>query len=263
MIDAAEGGGRAAARAHDPRAVERQHRHLAGDASAACAATRARSCCPSRPRPSARTAAAVRRRDRLLAGRARLERRGRAGPRAGRGRPLALHAVPVRATRRTRGAHYRTHGREILRDCPEVDVVRRRSRHGRHADGLRPALREANPDVQIVAAEPLAGRRRDGPALARGRLHARDPRPLAARPQAARLERRAVRGLRALAREEGIFAGVSSGGVLHVALRVAARARRPANIVMVFADGGWKYLSAGLWDARDRAAGAHGARLWW
>jgi len=60
-----------------------------------------------------------------------------------------------------------------------------------------------------------------------------------------------VRGLRALAREEGLFAGVSSGGVLHAAMRVARDLDGPANIVMVLADGGWKYLSAGLWDTPE------------
>jgi cysteine synthase B len=67
-----------------------------------------------------------------------------------------------------------------------------------------------------------------------------------------------------LAREEGIFAGVSAGGVLHVAMRVAAELEAPANIVMLFADGGWKYLSAGLWD-RDEGtlADEMGSRIWW
>jgi [CysO sulfur-carrier protein]-thiocarboxylate-dependent cysteine synthase len=74
----------------------------------------------------------------------------------------------------------------------------------------------------------------------------------------------AVRGLRLLAREEGIFAGVSAGGVAHVAMRVAAELEAPANIVMLFADGGWKYLSAGLWDRdEDELAGGMEAKVWW
>jgi cysteine synthase B len=52
---------------------------------------------------------------------------------------------------------------------------------------------------------------------------------------------------------EGIFAGVSSGGALYCALRIAERLDR-GNIVVLFADGGWKYLSTGLWDASSPEA---------
>jgi cysteine synthase B len=45
---------------------------------------------------------------------------------------------------------------------------------------------------------------------------------------------------------EAIFAGVSSGAVLHAALKVAQRLAR-GNVVLMFADGGWKYLSTNLW----------------
>ena len=47
-------------------------------------------------------------------------------------------------------------------------------------------------------------------------------------------------------------------------MRVAAELEAPANIVMLFADGGWKYLSAGLWD-RDEGelADEMGRRIWW
>ena len=61
--------------------------------------------------------------------------------------------------------------------------------------------------------------------------------------------REALIGVRRLMREEGIFAGLSSGAVLHVALRVAQE-MDAGRIVMLLADGGWKYLSTGLW-SRD------------
>jgi len=51
---------------------------------------------------------------------------------------------------------------------------------------------------------------------------------------------------RELARREGLFAGLSSGAALYGALKWAQRLER-ANIVVLFADGGWKYLSTGLW----------------
>jgi cysteine synthase B len=117
--------------------------------------------------------------------------------------------------------HYRTTGVEILEDCPDVDAFVAGLGTGGTLMGVGRRLRETNPDVQIVAAEPLA-------------------------------------------REEGIFAGVSAGGVLHVAQKVAAELEAPANIVMLFADGGWKYLSAGLWDRDEtQLAGEMESRVWW
>jgi cysteine synthase len=57
----------------------------------------------------------------------------------------------------------------------------------------------------------------------------------------------AVIAVRRLLREEGIFAGLSSGAVLHVALR-AAEELEEGTIVILLADGGWKYLSTGIYD---------------
>jgi cysteine synthase B len=56
-----------------------------------------------------------------------------------------------------------------------------------------------------------------------------------------------VRAVRELAAKEAIFAGVSSGAVLVAAARVASR-MEGGTIVALLADGGWKYLSAGIWD---------------
>jgi cysteine synthase B len=47
--------------------------------------------------------------------------------------------------------------------------------------------------------------------------------------------------------KEGIFAGLSSGAVVHQAIKVASEMDE-GNIVAVLADGGWKYLSLGLWN---------------
>ena len=67
----------------------------------------------------------------------------------------------------------------------------------------------------------------------------------------------------ALLEREGVFAGVSSGAVLAAALRVAERLDE-ANIACLFADGGWKYLSTGLWTReyaklRETVEG----KVWW
>ena len=58
--------------------------------------------------------------------------------------------------------------------------------------------------------------------------------------------RDAVIGLRLLLREEGILGGLSSGAAIAVALEVARQMTR-GTVVVVLADGGWKYLSADLW----------------
>src|SRR5438093_949865 len=70
-----------------------------------------------------------------------------------------------------------------------------------------------------------------------------------------------VREVRRLLDEEGIFAGVSSGAVVHVARKLAAE-RDDGVIVTVLADAGWKYLSADFWDAED-VESAMERTVWW
>jgi cysteine synthase B len=71
-----------------------------------------------------------------------------------------------------------------------------------------------------------------------------------------------VRGLRALLDLEGIFAGVSSGAVVHVARRLAHELVPGAVVVCVLPDGGWKYLSAPFWTAPDVEKSME-ATFWW
>ncbi|MCA9821168.1 MAG: cysteine synthase B, partial [Dehalococcoidia bacterium] len=66
---------------------------------------------------------------------------------------------------------------------------------------------------------------------------------------------------------EGLFGGISSGAVLHAAMRVAGRMER-GNLVLIFADAGWKYLATDLWAAEDDASIDRGEDplddiLWW
>ena len=56
----------------------------------------------------------------------------------------------------------------------------------------------------------------------------------------------AFRATAELMKREAIFAGVSSGAVLHGAMKVVSRMTR-GNVVMLFADAGWKYLGTDLW----------------
>jgi cysteine synthase B len=68
---------------------------------------------------------------------------------------------------------------------------------------------------------------------------------------------------RRLASQEGVFAGISSGAVLHAAVRVARQAEQ-AEVVCLFADGGWKYLSLGVWNQSiDRARDTVRSKVWW
>ncbi len=143
-------------------------------------------------------------------------------------------------------AHYETTGPEIVEDLPEVDVFVAGLGTGGTLMGTGKRLKEHNPDVQIVAAEPHPGD------LVQG-LRSLDEGFVPPILDLAMLDRKlvvssddALRMTRELTRVEGIFAGFSSGAVLHVGLRVAGRMER-GNIVLLLADGGWKYLSTQLW----------------
>ena len=73
----------------------------------------------------------------------------------------------------------------------------------------------------------------------------------------------ALRWTRELAEREGIFAGISSGAVLHVGRRVAEKIDE-GDVVCLLADGGWKYLSTEAWTGDpEQAAKKVGETLWW
>lgn len=160
-------------------------------------------------------------------------------------------------------AHYETTGPEIWRDLPEVSHVVAGLGTTGTLVGVGRYLKERNPAVQVVAAEPEYGdlvyglRNLDegfvppifDPTLLDGRVKVDSA--------------AALRRTRELATEEGIFAGLSTGAVLHVALRVAERVTDEADIVIISADGGWKYLSTGAFgpDA-DAALAALQGQLW-
>jgi cysteine synthase B len=78
--------------------------------------------------------------------------------------------------------------------------------------------------------------------------------------------RDAVRRTRELLEAEGIFAGISTGAILHAALAQAARcvkAGEAADIAFVVCDGGWKYLSTGAYEGTiDEAEERLEGQLW-
>lgn len=143
-------------------------------------------------------------------------------------------------------AHYETTGVEIIANCPSVDVFVAGLGTGGTLMGVGRRLREHNPQVRIYAAEPMPGEQVQGlRSLDAGFVpEILDPAALDGRFLVTTAE--SIAAMRRLTATEGIFAGVSSGGVLAVASRVAETMDR-GTLVALLADGGWKYLSEDLW----------------
>ena len=158
-------------------------------------------------------------------------------------------------------AHYEGTGAEIAAALERVDVLVAGLGTGGTLMGAGRRLRESFPGVTVAAAEPLPG----DPVMGLRSLEDGYVPPVL---DVAQLDRKllvsnadAVAGLRALLNREGVFAGVSSGAVIHVARRLAAELDEGV-VVAVLADAGWKYLSAPFWDAADPEAEMEEA-VWW
>lgn len=150
------------------------------------------------------------------------------------------------------GAHYATTGPEILTDLPSITHFVAGLGTTGTLMGVGRYLRENVPDINIVAAEPryddlVYGLRN----LDEGFVpELYDASVLTTRFSVGSAD--AVTRTRELLQQEGIFAGVSTGAALHAAIGVgkkAVKAGTPADIVFVVADGGWKYLSTGVYTA--------------
>ncbi len=163
-------------------------------------------------------------------------------------------------------AHYRTTGPEILRDLPTITHFVAGLGTTGTLVGTGRYLRERKPDVQIVAAEPRYGELVYGLRnLDEGFVpELYDPDVLTARYSVGSYD--ALRRTRELVEKEGIFAGISTGGILHAALAVAEKAAgagETADIVLIVADAGWKYLSTGAYSGPlDEAAEGIEGHLW-
>lgn len=160
-------------------------------------------------------------------------------------------------------AHYATTGPEILADLPTITHFVAGLGTTGTLMGAGRYLREHKPDVQIVAAEPRYGELVYGLRnLDEGFVpELYDPSVLTTRYSVG--PRDALRRTRELLDQEGIFAGISTGAILHAALGLAnkaVKAGEPADIAFIVCDGGWKYLSTGAYegtidDAEDRLEG--------
>ena len=160
-------------------------------------------------------------------------------------------------------AHYETTGPEILRDLPEVDVFVAGLGTGGTLTGVGRYLKERLPDVKIVACVPHPGD------LVQG-LRSLDEGFIPPVLDESLLDGKIVVDSRTsfaetkeLTEVEGIFAGISSGAVLRTAQRAAERLDK-GNVVLLLADGGWKYLSTSLWSKEYEELGDEiEGKVWW
>jgi cysteine synthase B len=148
-------------------------------------------------------------------------------------------------------AHYEGTAPEIYQDLPEVTHVVSGLGTTGTLMGIGRWFREHHPEVRIVAAEPRYGELVYGLRnLDEGFVpELYDESLIDARFSVG--PRDAVRRVRELLDAEGVFAGVSTGAILHAALAQAAmavQARVRADIAFIVADGGWKYLSTGAYE---------------
>ena len=158
-------------------------------------------------------------------------------------------------------AHYETTGPEVLADCPELDIFVAGLGTGGTLMGVGRRLREKKPDVKIYGAEPMPGELVQGlRSLDEGYVpEIFDPTMLDGKFLVSTAE--SIEALRELTTTEGIFAGVSSGGVIAVARRLAEQ-MASGTIVALLADGGWKYLSEDVWSRDLEDESVEGLNLW-
>ncbi len=160
-------------------------------------------------------------------------------------------------------AHYDGTGEEIIQQLPEVDTFVAGLGTGGTLTGVGRRLKEHNPDARIIAVVPHPEERIQGlrsledgfipPILDTTVLDG----------QFIITSRESFEKTRELLQTESIFAGISSGAVLACAQRLAERMDN-GNIVCLFADGGWKYLSTGLWTRPlDEIDAEMGRKIWW
>lgn len=163
-------------------------------------------------------------------------------------------------------AHYETTGPEILTDLPTVTHFVAGLGTTGTLMGAGRYLREHVPDIEIIAAEPRYGELVYGLRnLDEGFVpELYDADVLTTRYSVG--PRDAVRRMRQLLDDEGIFAGISTGAILHAALAAARKAEQAgqrADIAFIVCDGGWKYLSTGAYEGSlDDAEDALDGQVW-
>ncbi len=163
-------------------------------------------------------------------------------------------------------AHYESTGPELLEDLPTITHFIAGLGTTGTLMGTGRFFRDKKPDVEIIAAEPRYGELVYGlrnidegfiPELF-------DPSVITRRFSVGAHD--SVKRVRELLDEEGIFAGISTGAILHAAIAIGnevVKAGKSADIAFILCDAGWKYLSTGVYhgdisDAEERLEG----QLW-
>jgi cysteine synthase B len=163
-------------------------------------------------------------------------------------------------------AHYNGTGQEILDELPQIKAFVAGLGTGGTLMGVGKRLKEHDPSIRIVAAEPELGELVYGlRSLEDGYIPPLfDPDMLDAKIKVR--ARESILWTRELLQREGIFAGISSGAVIWVAQRIAERIAENGggDIVCLLPDGGWKYLSTEAWTQEVDVAEAQVEEvLWW
>ena len=149
-------------------------------------------------------------------------------------------------------AHYETTGTEIINDFPydKLDALIAGIGTGGTITGLGQRLKERYPNIKVIAVEPPAGDNIQGL-----KCLGEEPPPFWDSSLAVEMNfvtsHQAAVATRQLLDKEGVFAGLSSGAVVHQAIKVANEMEE-GNMVVVLADGGWKYLSLDFWTKAEQ-----------
>ncbi len=144
-------------------------------------------------------------------------------------------------------AHYETTAVEIIDDFPydKIDALVAGIGTGGTLMGIARRLREKYPNIRVIGVEPPVGDSIQGlKCLGEALPPFWDSSLVTAKARVT--SQQAMEATSQLLGQEGIFAGMSSGAVVHQAIK-AATEMGEGNIVAVLADAGWKYLSLDLW----------------
>ena len=147
-------------------------------------------------------------------------------------------------------AHYETTGVEIIEDFPydRIDVLIAGIGTGGTIVGVARRLKEKYPNIKVIGVEPPPGDAIQGLKCLEGLEEVPPFLDLSLITERTFVtSQQAAEATRQLLDKEGIFAGLSSGAVAHQAIKVASEMDE-GNIVVVLADGGWKYLSLDFWN---------------
>jgi cysteine synthase B len=159
-------------------------------------------------------------------------------------------------------AHYDGTAPEILEELDEVTAFVAGLGTGGTLMGNGRRLKEANPETRIIAAEPMQGE------LVQG-LRSLDDGFIPPIIDLSLLDRKimvsnhdAIVWTKRLLSDEGIFAGVSSGAVAAIAVRIANELES-GNVVFLIPDDGWKYLSSGVYTRPVEELEGVDSTVWW